>query len=183
VREKARPHGLHEEEPTRPGQGDQVASLGAGHGEGLLHQHGLVVFERQPGVGVVERVRGGHVDNVDLGVRDEFLVGPVTPVDPELLTKGVSCVEGPRSDGHDHALVSEPQVPRKGVSDSARSDDSPAQRWCHAVLRFVRVVAIVSSVSRRAVRHGGLVGSRRTLASWSPHPPSGRHYARTTREP
>lgn len=76
-REISCPHSLHQKQLLRLGRLNQLSGLGSGHGEGLLTQDVLAGLQRQHGVLEVVAVGSCYVNDVDVGVDDEFRVRSV----------------------------------------------------------------------------------------------------------
>lgn len=76
-REVASPHSLHEEEILLASSLEQNGGLGSIDGQGLLTQDVLAGFQGQHGILEVVGVWGRDVDDVDVGVGDELIVGAV----------------------------------------------------------------------------------------------------------
>ena len=72
-----RPHRLHQEPVVLAGQPDHLLGVGRVERERLLAEHVLAGLEAQPGVVEVEGVRRRDVDDVDVRVRHQLLVGAV----------------------------------------------------------------------------------------------------------
>ena len=75
------------------GGGHDLLGAGDGGGEGLLDQHGLAGLDRRERQGVVLRVRGGDVEDVDVVGGDQLGVGAVRGGDPVLVGEGPGPVE------------------------------------------------------------------------------------------
>ncbi len=78
-RAAVRPHGLHQEDPALPGQGDQLLRLPRVQGERLLAQHRLPASRHSPAAARVRRVRRGDVHHVDVAVLRQLGPRPVRP--------------------------------------------------------------------------------------------------------
>ena len=76
-REEARPDGFHEEEVFGLGGFDEFPGLRGVGREGFFAEDGLSREEAEHGVLVVVGVRGGDVDDVDVGVFHELVIGAV----------------------------------------------------------------------------------------------------------
>lgn len=112
VREVASPHRLHDEDARVGCQIAQRHGLVTVEGERLLHQHVLAVLDRERGGVAMTRMRGGDVDDVDVGVGRELLVRAVSVGMPYSSAKRVaeSCVREPT------ATTSRPAVRRSRVN-------------------------------------------------------------------
>lgn len=75
--EVAGPDSLHEEEILGLGGGHELLGLGGIDGQGLFAEDVFAGLEGKHGVLEVVAVRGGDVDDVDVGVGDELGVGAV----------------------------------------------------------------------------------------------------------
>ena len=84
--------------PRGRGLGDQRLGLGGVHRERLLDQHALPASQRQQRVRVVHRMGRGDVDDVDLRVRDERLVGVVPVGHAEALAERLGGLLPARAD-------------------------------------------------------------------------------------
>lgn len=73
----AGPDGLHQEQVLLLGLGDELLGLCGGNGQSLFAEDVLASLESEHGILEVVAVRGGDVDDVDVGVGDELGVGTV----------------------------------------------------------------------------------------------------------
>ena len=127
VREVARPHRLHREQPAfgRRHRGRAAASA-RGERERLLDEDVLAVLEREDRVLGVQRMRGRDVDDVDVRVGDEVFVRAVRARDAELGREGSPRLGAARADGGD-VEARGAKIAGEGVGDAARGEDAPAQ--------------------------------------------------------
>ena len=116
--------------PFGLGEVDQVAGLGGVAGERLLHQDGFAGLEGEPGLAVVLGVGRGDVDDVDLWVVHEFVVGAVGGGCAVLVGEGAGPVEVAGADGDDLLTGAPAQRGRELPGDPAGSEDAPAQGRC-----------------------------------------------------
>ena len=125
-----RPHRLGAEHPPLRSPFRDLRCLRLVQRERLLHQHVLARLERKQGVPVVEVVRRGDVDDVDLGIGDEIGVRAVGPPDPDPPGELLRRRHRPRP-GRDHLLAG---VAAQGTGellrDPAGAQHTPAQRRC-----------------------------------------------------
>src|SRR6185369_9921702 len=126
VGQEPAPHAFEHEQPVGSGEVDQVAGLGGVAGERLLHQDGFTRFEGEPGLAVVLGVGRGDVDDVDVRVVDEFVVGAVGGGCAVLVGEGAGPVEVAGSDGGDPLAGTSAQRGGELPGDPAGSEDAPA---------------------------------------------------------
>ena len=98
---------------------------GQGGGEGLLDQHGLAGLDRGQGDGMVLRMRGGDVDDVDLVVVDQLPVGTVGAGDAVPGGEGFGPVARSRADRDQFGVRYVPEVAGNLVRDPAWPGDTP----------------------------------------------------------
>jgi hypothetical protein len=120
---------------------DQQFRLRGIHRKCFLTQHVLPSFQTQHGILVVVRVRGSDVDNIDIRIRNEFLIGAVrfcgrgrTNIFEELF--GARSAGGARG-GHDGVcdggdatgLGVDEEVSSECLGNSTGSKNAPADGW------------------------------------------------------
>ena len=121
------PHRLHEEDAVLSCQPHHLLGVAGVEGQRLLAHHVLAGLDGHPGVLEVQGVRGGDVDDLDVGVGDQVGVRRVRP--------GAGCVLGherlgrlaaARSDRHQPRRGDQREVGGHGAGDLAGGQEPPA---------------------------------------------------------
>jgi len=118
--QKARPERFHQEQVLRLRQRDQIRSLEGIDRERLLHQDRLAGFQAQASLAVMEPVRAGDVDRVDLRIASQRLIRIVVDGRPVPLRKGLAALRGSARNRMQSGALDAIQGLRKAVGDPPR---------------------------------------------------------------
>lgn len=125
--EEAGPHGLHREQALGLRGVEDVLGLGGVARERLLDEDVLAGVEGEQGLGVVLGVGRGDVDDVEVRVVDEFLIGPVCRVRTELVREGLRSAQVTGGNGLDHLVGLGAQGRDALACDVAGAEDAPPE--------------------------------------------------------
>ena len=92
---------LHAEQAVSPGNGGDLAGLASVERERLLHHGGFAGGQGEHRMIEVFGMRGGDVDDVDVGIGDELLVAAMCSGDPGLLREDSGAVVAAGADSDD----------------------------------------------------------------------------------
>lgn len=92
--EKSRPHGFQRHKPPGPGNFCNLRGFSGVDVERFLYQQVLSGIQGEHRVGMMERVRGGDIDGVDVRVLDESLVAAMCRGNVEPLGECLARCEG-----------------------------------------------------------------------------------------
>ena len=120
-RKEATPDRLHDEEPAAPRLLDHGRRLASVECERLFAQDVLPGAEESQSVGFVPRLRGGDVDDVDVGVGGQGVVVAVAGRNAEPVAEGRGTLGRARRHGHDGPAGGL----RHGVGESRRDGTGP----------------------------------------------------------
>ena len=125
-RQKAAPHGLHEQDAVPPGDAAHRAGLRGVHGERLFAQDRLALPKRQRRVLEMAGMGRGHVDGIDRLAPRELRVGPrpgggVTALSVE----GAGAVRVAAAGGGHFVTVQRVDGGGEGARDGAGAEDAP----------------------------------------------------------
>ncbi len=123
---QARPHRLHAEDAPVAGGGHDLAGAGQGGGERLLDQHRDAGLDGGQGQRVVLRVRGGDVEDVDVGAH-QVGVG-VRALDAVRRGERSGPLAAARPDGHHLGVRHVLEVGDEGLRHAAGPCDAPPSR-------------------------------------------------------
>jgi hypothetical protein len=94
------PKGFGEKAPFPASQFHHFKGLGTIEGHGFFHQHVLACVKCQHDPAVMQIVRGGHVDHIEIVRGDEFLVVAIGSLERHARGEFLGSVFGARADGY-----------------------------------------------------------------------------------
>lgn len=123
-RQVAGPYRLSDKDLPRAGQFQDGPRLVAVGHERLFHQAGLPLFERRPGHVEMVGMRGGDIDQVHIGVVQQFRIGTVGTGDVPRPGEGLRFFKRARADRQTGHVRHGVQRPRRLFSNMAGTDDA-----------------------------------------------------------
>jgi hypothetical protein len=126
VRQKARPHRLHQKHAARPCGRDHRLGLASIDRERLLAQHRLAGFQAHERVIVMQRVRSRHIDRVDIGVTRQRRVAAMPARRAKSLAKRLGRLSRARPNRRQIGIVELGQPARKLAGNIAGAENTPA---------------------------------------------------------